>query len=58
MKEVMTTNIYDIDETIIIVGTCLKYMQPKGYEKLEDISKNIYNLCLENTHVNMAITKI
>ena len=58
MKEVMTTNIYDIDETIIIVGTCLKYMQPKGYEKLEKISKNIYNFCLENTHVNMAITKI
>lgn len=58
MKEVMTTNIYDIDETIIIVGTCLKYMQPEGYKKLEKISKNIYNLCLENTHVNMAITKI
>lgn len=58
MKEVMTSNIYDIDETIIIVGICLKYMQPKGYEKLEKISKNIYNLCLENTHVNMAITKI
>lgn len=58
MKEVMTSNIYDIDETIIIVGTCLKYMQPEGYKKLEEISKNIYNLCLENTHVNMAITKI
>jgi len=58
MKEVMTSNIYDIDETIIIVGTCLKSMQPKGYKKLEKISKNIYNLCLENTHVNMAITKI
>ena len=58
MKEVMTSNIYDIDETIIIVGTCFKYMQPKGYKKLEEISKNIYNLCLENTHVNMAITKI
>lgn len=57
MKEVMTSNIYDIDETII-VGTCLKYMQPEGYKKLEKISKNIYNLCLENTHVNMAITKI
>lgn len=58
MKEVMTSNIYDIDETIIIVGTCLKHMQPEGYKKLEKISKNIYNLCLENTHVNMAITKI
>ena len=58
MKEVMTTNIYDIDETIIIAGTCLKSMQPNGYKKLEKISKNIYTLCLENTHVNMAITKI
>jgi hypothetical protein len=58
MKEVMTSNIYDIDETIIIVGTCLKSMQPNGYKKLEKISKNIYNLCLENTHINMAITKI
>lgn len=58
MKEVMTTNIYDIDETIIIAGTCLKSMQTNGYKKLEKISKNIYTLCLENTHVNMAITKI
>lgn len=58
MKEVMTTNIYDIDETIVIAGTCLKSMQPNGYKKLEKISKNIYTLCLENTHVNMAITKI
>lgn len=54
----MTSNIYDIDETIIIVGSCLRSMQPKGYKKLEKISKNIYSLCLENTHVNMAITKI
>ena len=43
MKEVMTTNIYDIDETIIIAGTCLKSMQPNGYKKLEKISKNIYD---------------
>ena len=58
MKEVMTTNIYDISETIIIAGTCLKSMQLEGYKKLEEISPNIYTLCLENTHVNMAITKI
>lgn len=29
MKELMKTNIYDVDETIIIVGSCLKYMQPE-----------------------------
>lgn len=32
MKELMKSNIYDVDETIIIVGSCLKNMQPEGYE--------------------------
>ena len=58
MKELMKTNIYDVEDTIIIVGSCLKYMQPKGFEKLQKISNNIYELCLEETHINMAITKI
>ena len=58
MKELMKTNIYDVDETIIIVGSCLRIMQPEGFRKLEEISNNIYELCLEETHINMAITKI
>lgn len=58
MKELMKTNIYDVDETIIIVGSCLRFMQPEGFRKLEEISNNIYELCLEETHINMAITKI
>ena len=58
MKELMKSNIYDVNETIIIVGSCLKDMQPLGYEKLQKISNNIYGLCLEETHINMAITKI
>jgi hypothetical protein len=33
-------------------------MQPEGYKKLENISNNIYDLCLEETHINMAVTKI
>jgi len=58
MKELMKTNIYDVDETIIVVGSCLKNIQPKGYEELQKISNNVYELCLEETHINMAITKI
>lgn len=58
MKSLMKSNIYDVDETIIIVGSCLERMQPIGYEKLKEISNNIYDICLEETHVNMAITKI
>ncbi len=58
MKEIMKTNIYDVSDTIIIVGSCLKYMQPEGFKKLKVISDNIYELCLEETHINMAITKV
>lgn len=58
MKNLMRSNIYDVEETIIIVGSCLKNMQPEGYKKIEKLSENIYELCLEETHINMAITKI
>ena len=58
MKDIMKTNIYDVEETIVIVGSCLKNMQPQGYEKVKMLSENIYELCLEETHINMAITKI
>lgn len=56
--KVMDTNIYDVTNTIVIMGTCLKRMQPKAYDDLQKICNNIYELCLEETHVNMAITKI
>lgn len=58
MKDLLKSNIYDVDETIVIVGSCLKNMQPEGFDKIKKISQNIYELCLEETHINMAITKI
>jgi hypothetical protein len=54
----MKSNIYDSDKEIIIVGSCLKNMQPNAYKALEAMGKPIYDLCLESTHINMAITKI
>lgn len=58
MKNLMTTNCYDVKDPMIIIGTCLPDMQPKAYEELLAISNNVYSLCLEDTHLNMAITKI
>ena len=58
MKDLMKTNVYDISDTIIIVGSCLKRMEPIVYEKLESISPNIYDVCLESVHINMVIAKI
>ncbi len=58
MKSLLRSNIYDVSDTIIIIGTCLKEMQKDGFDKLRNISNNIYELCLEESHINMAITKI
>ena len=58
MKDLLKTNCFDVQETMIIVGSCLKSMQPESYKELEKISSNIYDVCLEKEHLNMVVTKI
>lgn len=58
MSDLLKTNCFDVQETMIIVGSCLKSMQPKAYNELEKISSNIYDVCLEKEHLNMVVTKI
>ena len=58
MKDLMKSNIYDCSDKIIIVGSCLKAMQPTAFEELENMNLPIFELCLEQTHINMAITKL
>ncbi len=58
IKDLLKTNIYDVGKTIIIIGSCLPNMDKKAFDKLKKITNNIYDLCLEQTHINMAITKI
>lgn len=58
MKDLMKTNCYDIGDDIIIMGSCLPQMHPAAFDKLKNMSNDIYELCLESTHLNMAITKI
>ena len=58
MKDLMKSNIYDCSDKIIIVGSCLKSMQPNAFEELEKLNTPIFELCLEETHINMATTKL
>ena len=58
MKDLLKTNCFDIQETMIIIGSCLPNMQPEAYKELEKISNNIYEVCLEKEHLNMVVTKI
>ena len=57
-RDLLKTNCFDIQETMIIVGSCLDRMQPEAYKELEQISSNIYDVCLEKEHLNMIVTKI
>ena len=57
-KDLLKTNCFDVEEKMIIIGSCLEYMFPKIYNELNEISENIYDVCLEDTHLNMVITKI
>ena len=57
-KELMKTNVYDVDKTLVIVGSCLERMKPASYKELQKLSKNIYDVCLEETHLNMVLSKL
>ena len=58
MQDLMKTNCLEVNDTIIIVGSCIERMQPEAYKELEKISNNIYEVCLEKEHLNMVITKL
>lgn len=58
MQDLMKANCYDAKETMIIVGSCLAKIEPQAYKELKKISNNIFDVCLESTHLNMVITKV
>ena len=58
MKSLLTTNIYEPEGTVLVCGTCLKDMQPGAFSQLEAMADGVYALCLEESHINMAITKL
>ena len=58
MKDLMKSNIYDCEEQIIVIGSCLKDVQSGAYFELEKMNLPIFEVCLESIHINMVITKI
>ncbi len=58
IKALMETNIYSLRGRVLIVGTCLPQVWPESFAALAAESDQIYNLCLENSHINMAVAKL
>ena len=58
MKPLISSNIYAPRGKVAVVGSCLEQMWPEAFCKVREMADEIYTLCLEETHINMAITKL
>ena len=61
MKEprpLMETNVYSVRGGVLVVGSCLPEVEPEAYGRLAAKADQVYSLCLETTHINMAVTKL
>ena len=58
MKSLMETNVYSLRGRVLIAGSCLPEVFPEAFEQLAAEADQVFSLCLEQTHVNMAITKL
>lgn len=54
----METNVYAVKGCVLIVGTCFPHVYPEAFAALSAKVNQVYSLCLETTHINMAITKL
>ena len=54
----MSTNVYSVRGRVLVVGSCLPQVWPEAFGRLAGEADQVYALCLEETHVNMAITKL
>ena len=58
MKNLMEANVYAVKGRVLIVGACLPEVWPEAFRQLSADADQVYALCLENTHINMAVTKL
>ena len=57
-RALMETNVYSVKGCVLVVGSCLPEVEPQAYARLAADADQVYTLCLETTHINMAVTKL
>ncbi len=58
IQPLMETNIYAVKGKVLITGTCFPRVFPEAFAKLSAGADQVYSLCLETTHMNMAVAKL
>jgi len=57
-RPLMETNVYSVGGRVLVVGSCLPEVEPEAFGRLATEADQVYSLCLETTHINMAVTKL
>ncbi len=58
LNQLMETNVYAVKGRVMIAGTCFPQVYPEAFAALSAGADQIYTLCLETTHINMAVAKL
>ena len=58
IRPLMETNVYSLRGKVLIAGACLQSVRPESFAQLAAGADQVYSLCLENSHINMAVTKL
>ena len=57
-RQLMETNVYAVRGKVLVAGACLAQVYPEAFARLAAQADQVYTLCLETTHINMAVTKL
>ncbi len=58
VQRLMETNVYAVKGRVMVVGTCFPQIYPEAFTELSADADQVYSLCLETTHINMAVAKL
>ncbi len=58
IKPLLETNVYSLRGRVLIAGACLPQVWPEAFAALAAEADQVCSLCLENSHINMAVTKL
>ena len=58
VPSMMESNVYAFEGVVLIAGSCLRQMAQEAFASLAAQADGVYTLCLEQTHINMAVTKL
>ena len=58
VNPLMETNVYAVKGNVLVVGSCFPSVYPDAFKQLSEQADQVYALCLETTHINMAVNKL